>query len=303
MDKNYSDTFLARWLNNELSDEEKIAFEASEEFSIYNKIAKKSTEFVAPEFDKAQIFNNIQTEIYPKKQQKVISFFKPWVYGAAAAVVLLFSVFYYINQPEKYSTGIGEQLAVTLPDNSKVLLNANSTLEFSKKNWSSDRTLNLSGEGYFKVEKGSTFTVETEEGKVTVLGTQFNVKTDNDFFEVVCFEGKVKAETTNTESILTKGNAFRSIKNAPVEKWNIEEQAPSWKNGESSFNSAPLTYVINALENQYDIAIDATKVDVNKRFTGSFTHNNLQVALQTVFTPMKISVIFTNDKTILLDKQ
>ena len=34
----------------------------------------------------------------------------------------------------------------------------------------------------FKVEKGSDFIVDTKEGKVIVLGTQFNIKTDKGFF-------------------------------------------------------------------------------------------------------------------------
>mgnify|MGYP003683032743 CR=1 FL=1 len=303
MDKKYSDVFHARWLSNELTEEEKSDFEASEDFEIYKKIAEKSTEFMAPNFDKSQVFENIQNQIHQRKQKKSISLFKPLMYAAAASIALFFGLFYFLNLPEKHVSGIGEQLAITLPDNSEVLLNSNSTLSYSKKNWNKNRTLELKGEAYFKVEKGSDFTVETKEGKVTVLGTQFNVKTEKGLFEVICFEGKVKAETIETESILTKGNAFRKMKDSLPEKWNVTAKEPTWKKGETTFKSMPLKYVIIALENQYKIHINATNIDVKKKFTGSFTHKNLQIALQTVFVPMKIGVTFKDKENILLHKQ
>ena len=303
MDKKYSSDFLARWLNNDITDEEKRSFEDSEDFLIYKKITEKSTEFLAPEFDKTQLFNNIQNQIHPKKQKKTVSLFKPWMYTVAASILIFFSLFYFINQQEEYVSGIGEQLAITLPDNSKVLLNANSKLAYNKKDWNKSRTLELDGEAYFKVAKGSDFTVLTKEGKVTVLGTKFNVKIEQDLFEVVCYEGKVKAQTKQTESILTKGNALRKIKDSIPEKWNTTSIEPSWKQGETSFNSMPLKYVINALKNQYQITIETSNIDDKKKFTGSFTHKNLQVALQTVFVPMEIGVTFKDEKTILLQKQ
>ena len=303
MNKNYSETFLARWLNNELSEEEKQQFEASEQFFLYDKIAKKSSEFLAPEFKKEEVFNKIQNSLTKEKKSKVKPLFNPWVYSVAASIVVFFGIFYFLNLSEKHVTGIGEQLVVKLPDNTEIILNSNSKVSYHKKNWENNRVVKLTGEAFFKVEKGSTFIVKTLEGNVTVLGTQFNVKTNQNFFEVVCFEGKVKAETKSHKNILTKGNAFRRINDSLPEKWNITETEPSWKNGESTFKSIPIKYVISALKNQYNISINSSKIDENIKFTGSFTHKNLKIALQTVFVPMKIDVTFIDEKSILLDKQ
>ena len=71
MDKKYSDTFLARWLNNELTNEEKKNFEASDDFLCYKKIAEKSTELSTPEFKKNNVFNNIHQKIHQKDKNKV----------------------------------------------------------------------------------------------------------------------------------------------------------------------------------------------------------------------------------------
>ena len=46
--------------------------------------------------------------------------------------------------------------------------------------WKNERSVNLDGEGFFKVAKGSKFDVETSAGTVSVVGTQFNVKNRKD---------------------------------------------------------------------------------------------------------------------------
>jgi Fe2+-dicitrate sensor, membrane component len=65
-----------------------------------------------------------------------------------------------------------------------VNLNSSSQLSYSKNKWDSKREVTLNGEAFFKVSKGSTFDVITLNGKVSVLGTQFNVKQRENYFEV-----------------------------------------------------------------------------------------------------------------------
>ena len=67
----------------------------------------------------------------------------------------------------------------------------NTTLKYASNKWDKKRRVRLEGEAFFKVAKGSTFTVDTKTGSVKVLGTQFNVKNRIGFFEVVCYEGLV----------------------------------------------------------------------------------------------------------------
>jgi ferric-dicitrate binding protein FerR (iron transport regulator) len=99
----------------------------------------------------------------------------------------------------------GEMYAFSLPDQSQVLLNAGSQASFKSWDWSSNRAVSLQGEAYFKVAKGQKFTVETNLGSVTVLGTQFNVKARDNRFEVTCYEGKVQRSLSNEEQIILPG--------------------------------------------------------------------------------------------------
>lgn len=303
MDKNYDDIFLARWLNNELTSKELEEFKSSPNFLLYQKIADKSAELQAPEFNTEAVFSAIQSKINNTKETKVRKLIPNWAVGFVASIALLFGMFFFLNQPTTISTKYGEQVVVSLPDNSEIVLNSKSTISYSEKKWKKNREVTLKGEAFFKVAKGSDFTVKTNEGNVTVLGTQFNVNTRQNFFDVQCFEGKVQAQTKKHQSILTQGKAFRKIKNISPINYNITTKEPMWKQGESSFNNTSLKYVIIALQNQYNIKIDASKIDVNKKFTGSFTHQNLQTALQTVFVPMKIGTTFTEEKSVSLVKQ
>lgn len=309
MNKNIDENFLTRWLKDELTENELEDFKQTSDYFLYTKIMEVSSGFEEPDFAKEKVYENIESEVEqksaqaakPSKKSKVIAL--NWVYGAVAAVLLLLSVFYMNSGSEGIETKVGEQLALQLPDQSEVVLNANSSLSFDEDSWAEKRLLKLRGEAYFNVEKGATFTVETKLGKVQVLGTQFNVRSYNDYIEVQCFEGKVSVKTQNEENILTRGKALRVFPGAKAEFWDVIDQEPKWKKGETTFRSISLKYVVLAIENQYDIKIDVGGVDLKQKFTGSFTHANLKIALKTVFEPMKIGVIFTNSKTVTLVKQ
>ncbi|WP_321539038.1 hypothetical protein [Flavobacterium piscinae] len=66
MEENYT---LAKWLNNELEGEELKAFEASEDFAVYQKIKQYSGELTTPAFDDDKM---LQT-ILQRKKNKTIS--------------------------------------------------------------------------------------------------------------------------------------------------------------------------------------------------------------------------------------
>lgn len=303
MEQKYTDdTFLARWLNNELNEEERIAFEKTEDFKDYTKIVEKMELFQAPDFNKEATLKAIQNKVKP--QQKIRKMVPSWTYAVAASIALLVSVFYFVDKNTVYETSFGEQLAVVLPDGSKVQLNAKSKLTLSEKEWEEgNRNLTLNGEGYFKVEKGSTFTVTTELGSVSVLGTQFNVKRTAGLFDVKCFEGKVRVKSTSQEAILTPGKGYFKVKGEAGKETTFETTEPEWISGESAFKSTPLKYVIKELEKQFDISIDSEKVNQNQLFSGSFTNQNMQIALQTVFIPLQIVYTISESGKITLSEK
>ena len=68
---------------------------------------------------------------------------------------------------------------------------------------------------------------------------------------------------------------------------------------ESTFTSRPLKFVINELERQYNITVDASSVDNKQLFSGSFAHKNLDLALKSITLPLGLTYTKTNTTIIL----
>lgn len=301
---NHDETFLARWISGELSPEELKAFKGSKDYNALKKINEASQKLEAPKFDQNSLFNKIERfRSKPiEKEKAVVKLIPNWAYAVAASIIIAFGLFYALNTKSHFETGFGEQLAVVLPDNSKVQLNSNSDLEYKSRNWKNNRELNLKGEAFFDVEKGRSFKVLTNEGVVEVLGTEFNVISRPNYFEVRCQEGKVRvtSKVSNNEVILLPGNAVRIVNNK-AEQWNYNINEPNWMLGESTFYNAPMSQVIIALENQFNINFDGSKIDLTRRFTGGFTHKDLKLALKTVMIPMDILYSVDDNNKIILN--
>ena len=298
------DTIMARWLAGELSAEEQKAFEESSEFQEYQSIIQGMERFQKPNINipglKEKVMQGIQTKTAsPSKLIKM----KPLVYvlTAAASIVLIIGLFF---NKVTYRTGFGEQLMVSLPDGSTVQLNAVSEISRDRFFWSTDQGVNLIGEAFFEVEKGDGFTVSTSSGTVEVLGTKFNVRTRTSNFGLYCLEGRVrfKASSTGEQAILEKGDALR-LENDVIEKEELQEQIPSWLLGRSSFSNVKFQEVIQELEAQYGIDITSQVAAGQERFTGSFVHDNLEIALKSVFLPMGFTYEVSEDgKTVNVSK-
>lgn len=291
MEENYK---LAKWLSGEMSEDELAAFEAEPDFVIYNKIKKYASELETPNFDENKTLSTILAS--PKKEIKTVSLAQNWFFRIAAVLVIGLGLFIgYLNfaTSTEYAEN-GVQNSFTLPDNSEVVLNSGSKIEYKKWNWENHRALELNGEAYFKVAKGQKFEVHTSLGKVTVLGTQFNVKQRENRFDVTCYEGKVKVNYGETEVIITKGMsiAFEDGKSITIPENAI--QNPEWLNNEMVFYQANLKSIIGEFERRFNVTLELKSNDNSQLFTGTIPSENIDIALQILATtyhlePTKVS--------------
>jgi transmembrane sensor len=277
MEENYK---LAKWLNNELSENELVEFKKDSNYELLNKIKENSALLSIPSFDENRILNNV---LKTKKDTKVISL-QNWFVKIAAVFVLGFGLYFGSNTflTTTESAELGSQTNFSLPDNSEVVLNSGSEIEFKKWNWENNRTLDLEGEAYFKVAKGKTFEVNTSLGKVTVLGTQFNVKARNNRFDVTCFEGRVKVKYNSQEVILIKGELISFENDKQIITKTILEPQPTWTKNEITFEKERLTNLLAELERQYNITFKYTGSNTDQLFTGKIPTDNIDVALQII---------------------
>lgn len=284
------ENYLAKWLNNDLSEEELAVFKKSAEYASYEKLMKVSGTLEAPDFDADKALTDFKNNHLQKgvKVIKMNPMRKLWRVAAAIAVILGASYFYVSTLDESVSTQYAERSEVRLPDNSEIILNADSRITYSEKNWDKERNISLQGEAFFKVAKGQKFTVATNDGLVTVLGTQFNVENRKGFFEVSCYEGLVSVIFNGKESKLPAGNSFVAINGNVLKTESPANTTPSWMSNESTFKSIPLNYVLDEFERQYNIEVKTQNVNLEQLFTGSFSNTNINLALQSISTPSQI---------------
>lgn len=298
MKENYD---LAKWLSGEMTESELKAFRQSPEYKTYLKIKKYSAQLETPVFDENKLY---QTIIDNKKQTpKVITFYQSkWVKIAAVLVILLSLTFILKSQSNStvYAKN-AQKTYFTLPDHSEVVLNAGSEIEYKKWNWDNHRELNLKGEAYFKVAKGKTFEVETSLGKVAVLGTQFNVRSRKNRFEVTCYEGRVKVNYQNQEVVITKGENIAFLNGKILEIPKSNNTQPEWMNNELVFNKESLEAILDELQRQYNVEFKSKKINSNQLFTGTIPMHNLNVALQILNTTYHLKSTKVNTNRILLE--
>ncbi|MFN3754411.1 FecR family protein [Flavobacterium sp.] len=282
-----NETYLSDWLAHKITDEQLQQLVSEEDFTAFQKIKNTLNGFEISHSDLEQNFSAIQQKLGEKKQTKT-KVIPLWRYASiAASLLILFGVYHFFIAQNEISTGFGNTQIITLADNSKVSLNAKSTLKYCNT-FEYKRTLQLDGEAFFEVEKGSPFTVETSLGDILVLGTKFNVIAFQDFFEVKCYEGKVQVTQKGKSTILTHGESIRFY-NGILENWAEESSAkPTWISGESSFKNVPMRYVIEQFKNQYNVEVEYPNSIVNIKFTGTFTHEALSIALQTICLPLHL---------------
>ncbi len=289
MNKNY---ILHKFLNGEATKDEIEKLKASPEYASYIKIAEASSGFEAPPFNSEANFEAISSKFNTKEKFRRQSPLKNILRIAAVFAVICFGYLYVSTLDTSVSTQIAEKETFQLPDNSQVVLNADSEINYNKKSWKKNRELSLQGEAYFKVTKGSTFSVNTPQGVVTVLGTQFNIFSRGESFNINCYEGLVSVHFNDTLIKLPVGNKLKIESGTLIEHIKENAAAPQWIANESHFENASLFTVLNELQRQYPIEI-ISQDDINKRFTGSFTHNNLNIALKSVCDPLQLN--FTVD--------
>jgi len=295
-----TENYLAKWLSGELNEEELSEFKKSSDYDLYQKIIERTEVLEAPAYDSEAAYKKLKGKLDSTRKPRVIKLNATKVFMRVAAVVaVIFGTYYFMAlRDTSMTTGFAESTSFTLPDASEVILNADSEARYKKSSWASNREVKLTGEAYFKVSKGKTFEVISENGVVTVIGTQFNVKSRENYFEVVCYEGLVKVTHQLKEVMLSPGNSFKVYGGTIVEEMELADTEPSWLHHESIFKSVPLIQVLNEIERQFDIRIQTETIDTNRLFTGGFRHEDLDAALKSVCVPMNLAFVKNQDNSV-----
>ena len=286
--KNENEHYLSDWLSDTISDDQLQQLVSEDDFLAFQKIKKALDNYSVSDANMERNFTAIKEKYTTNKVAKHRSVIPMWSYAVAASLLLFFGLYQFYFFSNEVQTDFGYTKTIVLKDNSQVTLNAKSKISYPNL-FQYNRSIQLEGEAFFEVQKGSSFTVRTPLGNVKVLGTKFNVNSFDDYFEVICYEGKVSVEVNQKATILTKGESVRFY-NASFENWadnNLKK--PLWISGENSFKNVPMKYVFAKFKNQYNVEVAFPKSVEGIKFTGSFANANIETALKSICIPLHLN--------------
>ncbi|HOY19043.1 MAG TPA: FecR domain-containing protein [Haliscomenobacter sp.] len=221
-------------------------------------------------------------------------------YAAAACVTLLLLALLY-NPTERVSAGIGQKLTHQLPDGSSVAINAASSISYHPWRWRFTRQVELEGEAFFQVTKGSRFVVKAVQGQVEVLGTSFNVRARGNSFAVSCVTGKVRVSNPKGAQILTPGLITQTNENGDlVTPYTIDNQpSGAWRDGKFYFTQTPLEEVFAEIQRQFEVRIQTTPEIARRKVTTYFEGSNIDTALFNVCWPLRLETSTRGDLILI----
>ena len=160
-------------------------------------------------------------------------------------------------------TGYGQNRSLTLPDGTKIWVNAATRVLYPESFCGNSREIYLSGEIYLEVAKDTSkpFIVNAGDMKIRVTGTKFNVKaySDDNKASTTLIEGGVTVSVPEEGSpiALTPGNTLsfdrqsKELHLYPVQNG----MEPSWYKGEFNAYHATLEEIAKDLERRFGVQI------------------------------------------------
>ncbi|MDZ7633782.1 MAG: FecR domain-containing protein [Bacteroidales bacterium] len=213
---------------------------------------------------------------------------------AAGMGWLLFEV----AAPEKItvtSAADEKNIEVLLADGSKIYLNRDSRLTYPKEFGRSSRKVSLRGEAFFDISPDASkpFIIDAGKASVSVLGTAFNVMTDNGHSEVEVYvsSGKVLlASTDGSKSVTLEPEYVGKLSDTgSSQARNTNANYLSWHTGMLVYDGERLEVVFEDLRRTFNIDITAGDPAINDyRLTSPFEHQPHDTIIKLICTTFNL---------------
>lgn len=267
---------LEKWLDG-MAPEDKSALERTWEYAAYAQVNPPPQEEVqqaVATFQEAvnQESSSRKTFAGDRPSRQRTRFFTPArrVFAGVLLVMICFAAWWTLS-PVVINVPAGQLATVSLPDGSDVLMNSGSEIRYRRGLAGTTRKVILEGEAYFDVAKDTKpFIVETFNAEVTVLGTEFNVRSwthvPNPQTEVMLDEGQVSfnAKLDPATAVLLKpGQMSRvvGVEAVPVQPFDfLKSMELVWRDGGISFIDKSVASILAGVEKKYGIQIENDQV-------------------------------------------
>jgi len=283
--------FLDNWMsesieNRRLYSEQKRLWNL---FEIHQKVQK---------IDEHKAYQKISKQLNSRAKTSVL----PWIQRVAAIlllpVIVASAIYFYSEKNDRtqfstvyntVETPLGMRSSLTLPDGTRVWLNAGSKISYPVLFSDKSREICLSGEAYFEVKKDKSwpFVVATKNMNIVVSGTTFNCNAypENDQVQTVLVEGEVTlANQSATElatlnpgelAIFDNGNQQITTAKTDLQKY------IAWKSGKLMFRDDKMNKVVEKLERWYNVEFEIEDPEIaDYIYTATFIDESLDQVLK-----------------------
>ena len=320
---------VAKYLSGEMSIDEVFQFEKQVESSPENaKLMvemKKQWETIGSYKKKEEVdvnkgwqslYNRLNNEDLIPENRVIENRFAPvWVKWAATVVVLMVIAsisFYSINSKNQNLISLqtgndSNTLIQTLNDGSVVYLANNTSFSYPDQFSSNERRVQLSGEAFFDIASNpqKPFRIETDQVIIEVLGTAFNVKSENgEAFELAVERGKVRVTLKNDPSqsqIVLPGEKILTSNNSLVKEKNVNSAYFLWKTKRMQFKDENLSNIVKVINTNYKAKIQLQNQALgDRKLTAVFYNNSLKTITELICLSLNLKVEVKPDSTIII---
>ncbi len=320
---------IARYLAGEMNGKELENFEkelvsSPEKSNIINAMKKNWTQIGEYNEKKVVDANKAWDKLHarlnndsliPANQRSIVFSMPIWLKYAASIMLVLVLGFvatlYLTKNPAENLVNLqtGNEvntLVQTLSDGSVVYVASNSTFSYPQQFGNDQRKVMLKGEAFFDIAQNPNkpFIIETEKVIIEVLGTAFNVKTDDvNRFELTVERGKVRVTMKDNmaqSDIVLPGEKVTSNNNH-LEKVNIGSYKFAWQQQRIMFKDETLGNIISVINKNYNSNIIIQSEELkNKRLTVTFYNNSLAKVTELICTYLNLKSEITPDSSIII---
>ncbi|WP_340677702.1 FecR domain-containing protein [Paraglaciecola sp.] len=265
----------------------------------------------------AEIQHNLTTLPLAVNQEKSRNPRKHWALALAASIVLIFTIttIWVEQNPQaqiiQYSSIIGEIKTITLPDNSSVVLSADSVLNVDYR--AHTRVLSLlRGRAYFEVspDPSRPFMVSADNTKATALGTAFDINIHDEGVTVAVTHGLVDvrsfldiAENDHiNQSKIEAGQLVHADKHGALSATTTFDidHALTWRSGRLAYEGQKLSVItteINRYRTKKIRLLD--KALQNKRITLSIPVDKTEQIIRAIQSTESVRVVDTPNEILI----
>lgn len=298
------ENLYALWLEGTLSEEERKAFEQTDDFKMLNNIVGEVNSWSLPPLK----YDSPTTHRDRKRPKGKYRFF---IYSFVMVVSIGLSYFVATYDGAKKAskiekTELGQTREVFLPDSTSITLIGKSFLEYNQNEFEKIPVVKIQGIAYVKKKNNNKIRFEISDGVVSAnKPTEMQIVSKGLYTDLAIYSGSVDYNSKTCGDLnLKPGQGLRKSEGTNCESYQLPPLGkPTWMvNDFVEFKDTPLWQVCLSLEAKYGVEILLKGKSRKMKFTGRYPNNNKDLAYKIVFETMGLKYAYKDELLVVRRK-